>query len=1036
MNLASFSVKNSQLMLVLFAMAIALGVNTLFTMPRSEDPEMEAPLYPILAIYPGTSPQDMEQLVVNPIEERVMQLEDIKKVTSVVGDGVAFLQVDFKFGVDVDEKYSELVREVNAIRDELPEDLMSLEVKKVSPTDVNVIQAAFISENASFASMKTQAERLKERLEKVKSLKNIKYYGLPDEVVKVDLRLDRLAQLHIPLNAILGAIQSESANIPGGSVQAGSKTFNVKTSGNYASLDEIANTVVWTANGKIVYLKDVAEISQGFEENRHIARLNGHRCVFFVAAQKPGENITRTQAAYLPILDEFKKQLPSNIDLVTHFDQAENVSKRLGSLGFDFMLAILLVAITLLPLGGRAALVVMISIPLSLAIGLVMLDVMGFTLNQLSIVGLVVALGLLVDDSIVVVENIERWLRDGFTRRQAAIEATKQITLAVVGCTATLIIAFMPLVFMPEASGDFIRGLPMAVISAVLASMVVSLTIIPFLGSVILRSHHNPEGNLFMRLLKRVISGSYARVLEGALHRPWLSLAVSALIFAGALSLFPVIGFSLFPASEKPQFIVNVTMPLQSNIEATNALTQRVEKVLAADPKIMYYATNVGHGNPRIYYNVIPANERPDFAEIFVQLDPHTLPDEKRQVIERLRGQFAAFPGAKIEVKDFEQGPPIEAPIAVRLFGDNLDTLRTMAGRVESMLQNVPGTIYVNNPVKTVKSDLRVRINKDKARMLGIQTADIDRTVRLAIAGLDMGTYTDAKGDEYDIVVSSPKEGPARLDIFDELYVNSMTGAAIPLRQVADIALESSPSAINHLDKSRFVTVTAFVQKGYLVNDLITATQNKMDAMQMPAGFRYQMAGEVESRQESFGGFGAVILVTVFLFVGVLILLFKTFKSTLIVLSVIPLGIIGAVTALWITGNSLSFVAIIGLIALAGIEVKNSILLVDFTNQLRAQGKGLEAAIREAGEIRFLPIVLTSLTAIGGLVPIALTNNPLIAPLAIVLIGGLISSTLLSRIVTPVVYQLIPPKVELDPDFVPTDGDGAAQGAARELAHA
>jgi multidrug efflux pump subunit AcrB len=1036
MNLASFSVKNSQLMLVLFAMAIALGVNTLFTMPRSEDPEMEAPLYPILAIYPGTSPQDMEQLVVNPIEERVMQLEDIKKVTSVVGDGVAFLQVDFKFGVDVDEKYSELVREVNAIRDELPEDLMSLEVKKVSPTDVNVIQAAFISENASFASIKTQAERLKERLEKVKSLKNIKYYGLPDEVVKVDLRLDRLAQLHIPLNAILGAIQSESANIPGGSVQAGSKTFNVKTSGNYASLDEIANTVVWTANGKIVYLKDVAEISQGFEENRHIARLNGHRCVFFVAAQKPGENITRTQAAYLPILDEFKKQLPSNIDLVTHFDQAENVSKRLGSLGFDFMLAILLVAITLLPLGGRAALVVMISIPLSLAIGLVMLDVMGFTLNQLSIVGLVVALGLLVDDSIVVVENIERWLRDGFTRRQAAIEATKQITLAVVGCTATLIIAFMPLVFMPEASGDFIRGLPMAVISAVLASMVVSLTIIPFLGSVILRSHHNPEGNLFMRLLKRVISGSYARVLEGALHRPWLSLAVSALIFAGALSLFPVIGFSLFPASEKPQFIVNVTMPLQSNIEATNALTQRVEKVLAADPKIMYYATNVGHGNPRIYYNVIPANERPDFAEIFVQLDPHTLPDEKRQVIERLRGQFAAFPGAKIEVKDFEQGPPIEAPIAVRLFGDNLDTLRTMAGRVESMLQNVPGTIYVNNPVKTVKSDLRVRINKDKARMLGIQTADIDRTVRLAIAGLDMGTYTDAKGDEYDIVVSSPKQGPARLDIFDELYVNSMTSAAIPLRQVADIALESSPSAINHLDKSRFVTVTAFVQKGYLVNDLITATQNKMDAMQMPAGFRYQMAGEVESRQESFGGFGAVILVTVFLFVGVLILLFKTFKSTLIVLSVIPLGIIGAVTALWITGNSLSFVAIIGLIALAGIEVKNSILLVDFTNQLRAQGKGLEAAIREAGEIRFLPIVLTSLTAIGGLVPIALTNNPLIAPLAIVLIGGLISSTLLSRIVTPVVYQLIPPKVELDPDFVPTDGDGAAQGAARELAHA
>jgi multidrug efflux pump subunit AcrB len=641
-----------------------------------------------------------------------------------------------------------------------------------------------------------------------------------------------------------------------------------------------------------------------------------------------------------------------------------------------------------------------------------------------------------VDDSIVVVENIERWLREGHTRREAAIEATKQISLAVVGCTATLIIAFMPLVFMPEASGDFIRGLPMAVISAVLASMVVSLTIIPFLGSVLLRNHHNAEGNLFMRLLKRVISGSYARVLEGALHRPWLSLAVAGVIFAGALALFPVIGFSLFPASEKPQFLVNVTMPLQSNIAATDALTRRVERVLAANPKIMYYATNVGHGNPRIYYNVIPANERPDFAEIFVQLDPHTAPAEKRQLIETLRAEFTGFAGAKIEVKDFEQGPPIEAPIAVRLFGDNLDSLRGVAGRVEALLQTVPGTIYVNNPLKTVKSDLRVRINKDKARMLGIQTADIDRTVRLAIAGLEMGTYTDDKGDEYDIVVSAPKEGPASLSIFDALYVNSMSGAAIPLRQVADIAMESSPSAINHLDKSRFVTVTAFVQKGYLVNDLIVATEAKMDAMRLPAGFRYQMAGEVESRQESFGGFGAVILVTVFLFIGVLILLFKTFKSTLIVLSVIPLGVIGAVAALWLTGNSLSFVAIIGLIALAGIEVKNSILLVDFTNQLRAQGKGLEEAIREAGEIRFLPIVLTSLTAIGGLLPIAVSSNPLIAPLAIVLIGGLVSSTVLSRIVTPVVYQLIPPRVELDPEYVAPDDLGSDKAPSRERAHA
>jgi multidrug efflux pump subunit AcrB len=1013
MNIASFSVKNAQLMLVMFVMAIALGINTLFTMPRAEDPEMDAPFFPIVAIYPGTSPMDMEQLVVKPIEEVVQELEDIKNVAANIGDGVAIIMVEYKYESDVNEKYSELVREVNAIRDELPDDLMSLDVNKVSPSDVNIIQAALISENASYASLKKEARRLKEKLEKVKTLKHVKYWGIPEEVVQVDLKLDRLAQMHIPLNMILGTLQSEAANIPGGALRAGSKTFNVKTSGNYSSLEEIQNTVVWSANGKIVYLKDVADVHQGFEESRHVARLNGHRCAFVTAAQKSKENITDTKAAYQPILDEFKKDLPPNIDFVAHFDQAENVAERLGGLGVDFIIAILLVLITLLPLGGRAATVVMISIPLSLAIGLVLLHTMGFTLNQLSIVGLVVALGLLVDDSIVVVENIERWLLDGFSRRQAAVDATKQITLAVVGCTATLIIAFMPLVFLPEGAGDFIRGLPMAVICAVLASMVVSLTIIPFLGSVILRRHHNPQGNIFMRALKRMIHGSYSRVLEGALHRPILTLLIAAAIFGGTFMLFPVIGFSLFPASEKPQFLVNVTTPLQSHLEETDSVTRKVERMLSAHPKIQYWATNIGHGNPRIYYNVIPQNERPDFAEIFVQLAPHTPPVEKRKIIETFREQFDAFPGAKIEVKDFEQGPPVEAPIAVRIFGDNLDTLRNIAGRVETMLQGIPGTLYVTNPLKSVKSDLRVKIHKDKARMLGIQTAEIDKTVRLAIAGLEMGSYTDAGGDEYNIMVSTPKDGAATLEIFDYLYVNSMTGAAIPLRQVADFVLESSPSAINHLDKVRYVVVTAFVQKGFLTNDLINATIREMDGMELPEGYHYQMAGEVESREESFGGFGSVILVTVFLFVAILILLFKTFKSTLIVLSVIPLGIIGAVIALWITGNSLSFVAVIGLIALAGIEVKNSILLVDFTNQLRSQGKGLEEAIREAGEIRFLPIVLTSLTAIGGLTPIALTSNPLISPLAIVLIGGLISSTLLSRIVTPVVYKLIPPKVEV-----------------------
>jgi multidrug efflux pump subunit AcrB len=797
-------------------------------------------------------------------------------------------------------------------------------------------------------------------------------------------------------------------------VDAGTKSFNIKTSGNYNDDEEIKNTIVFSSNNKNILLRDIADVYYTYEEETHITRLNGYRSVFITAAQKPGENISQTQKLYAPIIETFKAKLPANIDLVHHFDQADNVNKRLSGLGIDFLIAILLVGITLLPLGGRAAIIVMISIPLSLAIGIVLLNVLGYNLNQLSIVGLVVALGLLVDDSIVVVENIERWMSNGYSRLEATLKATQQIGVAVIGCTATLIIAFLPLVFLPEAAGEFIRSMPMGVILCVVASMFVSLTIIPFLSSRILKENHgHPDGNIFMRALKKVIHGSYSKLLDKALAKPWWTIGIAVLIFFASLQLFPVIGFSLFPASEKPQFLIEISTPLQSNLAYTDAITKQVEKELDKHSQIKYFATNVGKGNPRIYYNIIPENERTDYTQIFVQLDEETSATDKLALIEELRAKWTPYPGAKVEVKNFEQGPPINAPVEIRLFGENLDTLRTLANHVEKMLEHTKGTIYIQNPVMHLKSDIRVDINKEKAQMLGIPTVTIDRTVRLAVAGLTVGKFSDANGDDVEILLTKGNEGKATMESLENLFVNTQQGRAIPLKQVADLKLESSPLNINHYDKIRMISVTAFVEKGFLTDNVINDVISKMESVQLPAGYSYGMGGELESRQESFGGFESVIIVTIFLFIAVLILEFRTFKSTLIVLSVIPLGVVGAVIALLVTGNSLSFIAIVGLIALAGIEVKNTILLVDFTNQLREQGKSLEEAIREAGEVRFLPIILTSMTAIGGLMPIAISTNPLISPLAIVLIGGLISSTLLSRVVTPVVYKLIPPRVEV-----------------------
>ncbi|MBX3252603.1 MAG: efflux RND transporter permease subunit [Chitinophagaceae bacterium] len=1013
MKIAEYAIKNYQFTLIMVLMVIALGVSTILNMPRSEDPELNAPSFPVVVVYPGTSPRDMEELVVKPLEQKIYGLDDIKRIKTNINDGLAVLLVEYKYESNVDDKYQELVREVNGLRSRLPQDIHSIEVKKIDPSNVNILQMALVSENASRDKLKKVAEDLQDVLEKIPGLKNVEIQGLPDQIIRVDIQPDKLAHLDIPVNYITGALQSEIANIPGGSVNEGSKSFNIKTNGNYRNLEEIKNTIIFSSGGKNIFLKDIASVYFDYSQEKHITRLNGHRALTVIAALKSGENISKTQEQYLPAIREFKKTLPANIDLVLHFDQADNVNRRLSGLGKDFLIAIGLVLLTLLPLGNRASLVVMISVPLSLAIGVVLINLMGYSLNQLSIVGFVVALGLLVDDSIVVVENIERWMREGHSRLEATIKSVNQIGKAVLGCTATLIIAFMPLVFMPESSGDFIRSLPMAVIATVFASMIVALTIVPFLSSRLLKPHEHAEGNIFLRGLQKIIHGSYAKLLDKALQHPVITVVVAGIIFIASLQLIPVVGFSLFPASEKPQFLVDVSAPLQSNIYYTDTITRRLEKELKDIPEVQYFASNTGKGNPRIYYNVNQQNERSDFAEIFVQLTPGTNPKRKIEIIEHLREKWTPYPGAKVEVKNFEQGQPMISPVEVRLLGNDLDTLRALSARVEEMLKKTKGTLYVNNPVRNLKSDIRVDINKEKAQALGVPTVNIGRAVRMAVAGLPVGNFTnpDADGDDYSIVLTVPRPSYPDLGVFNSLFVNNHQGRSFPLSQLANVQLETSPLSINHFNKTRTVSVTSFVQKGYLNDEVINGVIAQMDKMELPAGYHYEMGGELEGRNQSFAGFGSIIMVTVFMFIAVLVLQFKTFKSTLIVLSVIPLGIVGAVLALLVTGNSMSFVATIGIVALAGIEVKNTILLVDFTNQLRQEGMALNDAIEKAGEARFLPIILTTFTAIGGLIPIAMSSNPLISPLAIVMIGGLISSTLLSRIVTPVIYKLMPPAV-------------------------
>ena len=552
----------------------------------------------------------------------------------------------------------------------------------------------------------------------------------------------------------------------------------------------------------------------------------------------------------------------------------------------------------------------------------------------------------------------------------------------------------------------------MAVIMTVLASLFVAITIIPFLSSIILKPHERPEGNFFLRAFNRYLNKPYHVILEWAFKHPVITLAGAATIFGGSLMLIPQIGFSLFPMSEKPMLMVNIETPLGTNLEETDLVTKEIESAILAKPEVVSVSANIGKGNPRIYYNEFQKQASPNYAQLFVQVDPGMHMPEITAFSDALRTQFDQYPGAEIRVVNFQQGPPIVAPIEIRILGPNLDTLRALSLEVESIMDNTEGTLYVNNRLRRTKTDMEVVIHRDKAGMLGILPAEIARTVRLGLAGLEEGVFRTEDGDEYKINISLYENREEALQLFSKIYVSSISGALVPLSQVANLELKNSPPLIRHFNKERYTNVSSFVKTGYNTDQLTDAILEKLETVEWPEGYSFVAAGERESREESFGGMTTIIILASFGLLAILILEFRTFKSTLIVLSVVPLGIIGALATLFLIGETLSFVATVGMIALVGIEIKNSILLVDYTNQLRAQGMPLRQAIIEGAETRFLPILLTSMTAIGGLTPLVLENSPLISPLAWVLIGGLISSTFLSRIVTPLLYFLLPPRLQ------------------------
>ncbi len=1007
MKLPRLAIENYQFTVIIIALLVVAGIMSFSTMPRSEDPAVTVPGASIIVIYPGASPKDLEELVVDPLEEAVNELDDIKKLTSVMEDGLAAVYVEFYLETDPDEKYDEVLQKLNAVRNDLPHDIFRIETHQWTLSSVNILQLALVSDVASYRDLEIEAERLRKELEKVPGIGRAEAWAYPRQQVKVSIYLDKLAQLRIPLQQVTDAIRSANMNIPGGSIDIGKKRFNLRTSGAYASLEDVRNTIIHSSGKDITTLRDVADVGFGYEDEIYIARFDGKRAVFVTANQKEGTNIFSIMKELRPRVEHYREGLPPAMALQWVFDQSESVSYRLDKFFENMLQGVLLVGvITFLLIGLRASLVVIIVIPMALLIGLTFVDLSGFAIEQVSIAGLVITLGLLVDNAIVVTENISRFLGLGFGKREAAFKATSQIGWAIVSSTVTTVLAFLPMVIMKNMTAEFIRGLPVTVIFVLLASLGIALTFTPLVSSMFLRPPEAGRPGLSQRVMSFVVERYYRRALAWSLRRRAVVIVLTVTAFGASILLFPLVGVSFFPKAEKPQFVINIDTPEGSSLEHTDAVAAEVESALAGIDRVAHWATNVGHGNPRVYYNLPTKMETSTHAQIFVQLKEYDAASMV-ETVGGLRERFGDYPGGKIRVKELEQGPVTDAPIAIVVMGENLETLRRIASDVERIVASAPGAVNTENPMEETRTDLRVNINREKAGMLGIPLVEIDRTVRTSIAGMEVSRYRSDEGEEFDIVVRLPCDGGPTESDFDDIYVASVTGMQIPLKQVASVDYEPGPLAISHFGLDRSVTITADVLAGYSASAVTGGIVEKLETYVWPRGYRYFVSGEQEAREESFGGLQEAVVIALIAIFAVLVLQFRSFVQPLIVYSAIPLALVGSVIALLVTRNTFSFTAFIGLTSLVGIVVNNSIILVDYTNQLRADGKGLLEAVAEAGETRFRPIILTTATTIGGLLPLTLRGGTVWAPLGWCIIGGLLVSTLLTLIVVPVLYSIV-----------------------------
>ncbi len=878
----------------------------------------------------------------------------------------------------------------------------------------------------SYRGLEVVADQLEEELKQVASVGRTRKIGAVGEVVHLGFSPARLAAANLPLFRVLEAVKQRNQLLAGGSFESGAVRQAVQITGEFRDSNDLSAAIVGQgADGKPQRLGELFDVQRGYESPLplHTEWLGSgegsgrRRAVMLAVEMKPGHVIGDFGMKVQAAIDQLRPRFPPGVEIVTVSDQPKSVARRIDHFILRFVEAVLLViAVALLLMEWRAALIVAMAIPLTIAMTLGGMQLAGIPLHQISIAALIIALGMLVDDPVVAADGINRELSNGQPRGIAAWLGPHQLRRPIFFATLINILAFLPLVLLPGDKKFFIYALPVVVTLALVASRIVSMTFIPLLGYYLLRGQRGfdqggqirrgPLLGLIDRALLSILPG-YRRGLAAALHRPGRTLFLCYGLLAASFALTPFFGRQFFPPAERNQFLIDIALPESASAGETRRICDDISDLLPGHEEFVSAAVFIGGSAPRFYYNVTPKAPAGNLAQFIVNTRNA---GEVPAFIARLRTQLdARISKARCVVKSLEQGPPIETPIQIRISGDDPDTLRRLADSVSGSLREAGG-YQVHDDLGARMPTLEIAVNQDRANALGIVNAQLAPLLRAAFASVRLTTIHEGSHPVPVELRWNPEDrsDPAKLN---DLLLESSQQQLVPLHEVASIQPQQEYASIGHFNHQRTVTVKSYAPAERLSSEVLERARPAIDRMELPPGYRLEYGGEAREMTQSRGEMGRVMLISLALIMLAMVLQFNSPAKSLVVMLTVPLGLIGAFIGLALFHAPLGFMAMLAIVSLAGVIVSHIIVLSDFIEEARASGMELKAALLHAGLVRMRPVLVTVLATASGLVPLALSGGELWRPLAAVHIFGLLVATALTLFVLPVFYYLFAAKL-------------------------